>query len=129
MMTALTKIKKQDTAKAQQYFQAKNEFTTGPMELSHMLDEGEESINVVDVRGKEDYDKSHIPGSMNLPRDQWDSEKGLAKDKTNILVCYSQQCHLASKAAEQFSSKGYPVMEMEGGFKTWKESKLETEKT
>lgn len=128
-MATLTKIKKSDPAKAHDYFHAKNEFTTGPMELSHMLKEGEESIHAVDVRAKEDYDKEHIPGSVNLPRDQWETGKGLAKDKTNILLCYSQQCHLAAKAAEKFSAKGYSVMEMDGGFKAWKDYGLETEKS
>ena len=128
-MTTLTKTRKPDAGKAHQYFHAKNEFTTGPMELSHRLKEEAENINVVDVRAKEDYDKEHIPGSVNLPRDQWDAEKGLAKDKANILLCYSQQCHLASKAGEKFSAKGYSVMEMEGGFKAWKDYGLETQKS
>ncbi len=39
-MTTLTKTRKPDAGKANQYFHAKNEFTTGPMELSHMIFQG-----------------------------------------------------------------------------------------
>jgi hypothetical protein len=38
------------------------------------------------------------------------------KDKLNVLYCYSGVCHLATSAAVEFAEKGYPVMEMEGGF-------------
>ena len=126
-MSTLTKTKKPDPVRAHQFFRDKNEFTTGPMEVAHMLQEEPENIIVVDVRYKEDYDEEHIPRSVNLPPDLWDTESGLLKDKTNVLVCYTQQCHLASKAAEKFSAKGFPVMEMEGGFQAWKDSDLEVE--
>jgi rhodanese-related sulfurtransferase len=53
---------------------------------------------------------------------------GLRKDKTNVLYCYSQVCHLAATAAVEFSGKGYPVMELEGGFRAWKDHEMDIEK-
>jgi rhodanese-related sulfurtransferase len=115
-----------NTQKANEYFEAKMAFTTGPVELERMMKQGQ--VNVVDVRAAEDYAQGHIPGAVNLPKDQWHTLEGLRKDKTNVIYCYSQVCHLAAAAALEFASKGYPVMELEGGFRTWKEHEMDIEK-
>jgi rhodanese-related sulfurtransferase len=114
-----------DPQKARAYFENKIAFTTGPVELAHMLKSGD--INVVDVREAEDYEEGHVPGAINLPSDTWDKARGLAKDKTNVIYCYSQQCHLAAHACAIFAGKGFPVMELEGGFKAWEEHELDIE--
>ena len=114
-----------DPQKARAYFENKVAFTTGPMELSHMLESG--NVNVVDVREAEDYEKGHVPGAISLPKGTWDNPKGLAKDKTNVVYCYSQQCHLAAHACIAFAAKGFPVMELEGGFKSWEQHELDVE--
>jgi len=41
--------------------------------------------------------------------------------------CYSAVCHLAARAAVEFASKGYLVMEMDGDFEAWKDSEQEIE--
>ena len=118
------KSKLNDPAKASEYFRAKVEFTTGPVELSHMLEQRNRNINIVDVRASDDYAKGHIPGAISLPSDKWMTFQGLQKDKLNILYCYTQQCHLAATAAAEFAAHGYPVMEMEGGFEAWNAHEL-----
>ena len=85
-------------------------------------------MNVVDVRAAEDYAEGHIPGAVNLPKDQWHSFTGLRKDKINVLYCYSQVCHLAATAAVQFAEKGYPMMELDGGWRWWKDDGFDVEK-
>lgn len=121
-----TQVKIQDPAKAKEYFEAKMAFTTGPIELERAIQSGE--VNVVDVRASEDYAEGHIPGAVNLPKDRWQTLEGLRKDKVNVLYCYSQVCHLAAAAAVEFSGKGYPVMELEGGIRAWKDHELDIEK-
>jgi rhodanese-related sulfurtransferase len=118
----------QDPAKARAYFESKLAFTTGPMELDQMIRSGENNITVVDVREAEDFAKDHVPGAINLPKEKWESLQGLQKNKTNIVYCYTQTCHLAAKACQFFASKGYPVMEVEGGFKAWKDYDLDIER-
>jgi rhodanese-related sulfurtransferase len=110
-----TPVMTNDPAKAKEFFEAKMAFTTGPVELERMMKNKE--VNVVDVRAAEDYAEGHIPGAVNLPKDQWHSLKGLRKDKINVLYCYSQVCHLAATAAVQFAEKGYPMMELDGGWR------------
>jgi rhodanese-related sulfurtransferase len=124
IMQTITPI--QDAQKARAYFENKVAFTTGPIELSRQLES--RTFNVVDVRQAEDYEKGHIPGAVNLPKDSWENAaRSLSRDKTNVVYCYSQQCHLAANACVAFASKGYPVMELEGGFETWKENELRVE--
>ena len=115
-----------DPAKAKEFFEDKMTFTTGSVELERMMKNNE--VNVVDVRAAEDYAQGHIPGAVNFPKDQWQSLKGLRKDKTNVLYCYSIVCHLAAKAAVKFAGHGYPVMELDGGWRWWKEDGFDTEK-
>jgi len=83
------KVNLNDPSKASEYFKARMEFTTGPVELSHMLEQRNENINVVDVRASDDYTKGHVPRAISLPQDQWTTFKGLRKDKLNILYCYT----------------------------------------
>ena len=111
---------------AKKYFKDKICFTTGPAEVKSFRDRGED-FTLIDVREAEDFAKGHPPGALSLPRDQWDTYAGLQKDKVNILLCYSEVCHLAAKAALKFATKGYPVMEMDGGFKAWEEMKMPVE--
>jgi len=119
-------LTRNDPRQARQYFADKLAFTTGPVELARNLKQGGE-LTVIDVREAQDYKKGHIPGALNLPHDKWHTYEGLHQEKLNVLYCYSQVCHLAAKAAVEFASKGYPVMEMDGGFQAWKEHDLEIE--
>jgi rhodanese-related sulfurtransferase len=116
-----------DAAKARQFFQNKVSFTTGPVELSHLLKSDSDQVTVIDVREAEDYAKGHIPGAINLPSGKWESGNGLSKDKNNMVYCYTHVCHLAANACVVFASRGFPVMEMDGGFEAWKENDLEIE--
>jgi rhodanese-related sulfurtransferase len=116
---------KNDPKDALRYFTDKMSFTTGPVELSRKLQDT--GIVVVDVRAAKDYEEGHIPGSINLPKDRWSGISGLAKDKLYVLVCYSHVCHLAATAAIELARAGLSVMEMDGGFKSWKDHKLPTE--
>ena len=60
------------TKKALEFFEAKMEFTTGPVELKDMMGK-DENINIIDVRLPEDFAKGHIPGALNLSKNNWDS--------------------------------------------------------
>jgi rhodanese-related sulfurtransferase len=107
-----------DFSAAATHFAAKLGFTTGPHEVTGMIDR-KDDIVLVDLRLPADYRKAHVPGAVNLPKGKWHDPKGLSKDKLNVLYCYNQTCHMAAEAAVQLVAQGYPVVEMEGGFATW----------
>lgn len=117
----------QDPARARAYFENKLAFTTGPVELDRMIKSGNNHFTIVDVRAAEDYAKGHIPGALNLPEGTWEHPDGLSKDKTNIVYCYTIVCHLAAKACVALARQGFPVMELDGAFETWKEYQLDIE--
>lgn len=121
---SMSTVPKPNPREAEKYFEAKLAFTTGPIELSHWLEEGA-PIQVIDVRAAEDFAKGHIPGAINLPQDQWSTARGLSKEKTNVIYCYSQTCHLAASAAAEFAKRGFSVVELEGGLNTWQRAELE----
>ena len=114
---------KGNAAKAKQFFADKMAFTTGPVEISHRI-EKKEDVVIIDVREPKDFNKGHVPGAINLPQEKWGPLAGLRRDTMNIIYCYAQNCHMGAHAAIQFAAKGYSVMEMDGGFESWKENGL-----
>ena len=112
--------------KAKSFFESRLEFVRGPFELKHMIEEGEK-LNIIDVRSPEDYAKEHIPGAVNLPHDKWSTFKGLSKDRTNVVYCYTVVCQIATKAAKYFAEHDFPVIELQGGMEYWKKSNFPLE--
>ena len=123
----MNNIQLPDPYGAREYFVRKTRYSTGPVELQKAIDAGED-LNIVDVREAEDYQKGHVPGSVNLPKSRWSSRDGLREDIPNVLLCYSALCHLAATAGAEFATAGFPVLEMDGGFEAWKDHELPIEK-
>jgi rhodanese-related sulfurtransferase len=123
----MTKTFKSNAAKAKQFFADKMAFTTGPVEISHRIQKKDDVV-IMDVRAAKDFKKGHVPGAINLSQEKWGTLAGLRRDTMNIIYCYSQDCHMGAHAAMQFASKGYSVMEMDGGFEAWKENSLKIAK-
>jgi rhodanese-related sulfurtransferase len=123
----MTNSRSHDPARARAWFEDKLAFTTGPVELDRML-KANEDIIVVDVREAADFAKGHVPGALSLPKDRWDSLAGMSRDKTYVFYCYTQTCHLAAEACAKYASRGYPVMELEGGFAAWNAADLDVER-
>jgi rhodanese-related sulfurtransferase len=125
MQTTNNRLHAPEDAKA--YFEDKLAFSTGPVELDKWIKSGEDNLIVVDVRAAADFAKGHIPGAIHIPCDQWDHPRALSRDKTSVVYCYTQQCHLAANACVRFAAAGYPVMELEGGFAAWSAAELDVE--
>jgi 3-mercaptopyruvate sulfurtransferase SseA len=105
-----TQVTINDPAKAKEYFEARIAFTTGPVELERMMKNNE--VNVVDVRAAEDYAEGHIPGAINLPKDQWQTLRGLRKDKMHERTVLSSRCNGGSR----LSCHG-----IDGGWRWWQD--------
>ena len=123
----MTKAYKSNAAKAKQVFADKMAFTTGPVATNDQIEKGED-VAIIDVRASKDFKRGHIPGAISLPQEKWSGMAGLRRNTMNIIYCYSQTCHLGANAAMQFAAKGYSVMEMDGGFASWKEQGLKIAK-
>ena len=111
---------RRNSQEAQNYFEKILAFTLGPLELKTLMEENE--VTLLDVRRAEDYEISHIPGAVSIPKDEIaDNIDKLSKDNITVVYCYNQQCHLGAKAALILADYGYPVMLLDGGFQVWKE--------
>lgn len=109
-----------NTEKAQCFFSKILAFTLGPIELKNLLDENK--VKLVDVRRAEDYEIAHIPGAISIPKDELaDNTEKLSKDEITVIYSYNQQCNLGAQACLILAEYDYPVMLLEGGFKTWTE--------
>ena len=107
-----------NTQKAAKYFAKKLAYTLGPVELTQMLEE--KKVKLIDVRSKEAFLEGHIPDAISIPKDELHERyHELSKQDVHVVYCYNQQCHLAASAAFNLASAGYPVMELDGGIKTW----------
>lgn len=109
-----------DAENARCFFSKILAFTIGPVELKELLEENK--VKLVDVRRSEDYQVAHIPGALSIPKEELaDNTMQLSKDEITVVYCYNQQCHLGAEACLILAEYGYPVMLLEGGFKTWTE--------
>ncbi|HEX6929262.1 MAG TPA: rhodanese-like domain-containing protein [Gammaproteobacteria bacterium] len=120
-----------DLDRANAFFRARTAFTTGVHELEVLIGSGKDadSRQVVDVRYPADFAEAHVPGAINLPKGKWQQAKGLNKDATLYLYCYTQTCHLAAEAAVELTAQGYRVVEVEGGWEAWVKNGYAVEKT
>lgn len=123
-----TKTMLPNPTEAKAFFEDKLQFTMGPVDLDRMMKEEPGELVIIDVRAAEDYRDGHVPGAINLPKEKWSTAAGLRKNTRNVVYCYSQTCHLAAQACLDFAEKGYPVIELEGGFETWREKDFPIER-
>jgi rhodanese-related sulfurtransferase len=86
-----------------------------------------EQRDVVDVRAADDYAEGHIPGAVNLPKDQWQSLKGLRRISRTCCTALPLSA-ISQRPGRCNSPQGYPVMELDGGWRWWKEEGFQIEK-
>ena len=96
-----------------------------PDEAAEMM-ATESGYVIVDVRGKEEYDKGHIPGAINVPIDslKQDIRNNEAipelADKKKVYLIYCRSGRRSNEAAKLLSSFGYKHIYEFGGIIDWK---------
>lgn len=116
-------------AQLKRYFEAKLAAELGPHNVKRMLDAGDRSFVLLDVRTPEGYRAGHLPGAINIPFEELPSRlKELPTHKAIISYCWDATCILCTKAAYVLASKGFKAREMLGGFETWEQAGFPVEK-
>ncbi len=111
-----------DTDRAKRFFENFLAYTTTPYSLNELMKKDTNSFNLVDVRAYEDYIAGHIPFAIHIPPDKiTQNVHMLDKEKPTIVYCYEQNCHLAKTSCMVFLENYIPTIELEGGFKSWKD--------
>lgn len=80
-------------------------------------------FTLVNVLSQEDFNREHIPGSMNIPIGQESQFEQLFDNSKEIYVyCASRDCPASRKVADELSRRGFRhVAAFEGGMKEWKQ--------
>lgn len=87
------------------------------------------SVTVIDVRPKEEYQQGHIPGAQSLPLEELQSQLDkLPNDREIIAYCRGSLCTLDEKALQLLKNKGYQVSKFTKGFPEWQAKGLAIEK-
>ncbi len=90
----------------------------------------DETIQLVDVRTKEEFITRHLKGAQNICVTDNDFNDKIKKlDKSKPVYVYCKVGGRSADAAKKLKKMGFTkVYDMEGGILLWDEKKLETEK-
>lgn len=98
--------------------------TISTADLRNLKDRGE-PITMINTLPEEAFAESHIPDSINIPRDQADFAEKVeqtvgGKSQPIVVYCASRDCPSSTKAAKELESQGFTnVSDYEGGAKAW----------
>ncbi len=101
--------------------------TISTQELLDKMERNENGI-LVNTLARDQFQKAHIPNSLNIPEQQPDfasqvEQAAGSKDQTIVVYCASEDCHSSEQAARKLEEAGFSnVYDYEGGSKSWSES-------
>ena len=76
-----------------------------------------DTVRVLDVRGKNQYDAGHVPGAVSLPHAEIDADALEALgDRLLVVYCWGPGCNAAQHAGARIGALGRQVKEMLGGW-------------
>ena len=91
-----------------------------PAEAKDLVDAG---AQLVDVRGDEEFEAGHIPGSRHIPLVEVQSESsGLDREQPVVLYCRSGD--RSGMAADAFAASGWDAHSIAGGLLAWADDGL-----
>ena len=100
-----------------------------PRDVHELLDHRNGEV-IVDVREQTEFEESHIPGAVHVPRGYLEQRiEGAAKDKDQRVVLYCQSGNRSALAAKTLQEElGYENVEsMTGGITLWKDRGYDVE--
>jgi molybdopterin/thiamine biosynthesis adenylyltransferase/rhodanese-related sulfurtransferase len=98
-----------------------------PQAVFDLLDSGDESAVVIDVREQQEWDESHIGGARHVPRGHLETRiEGAAPDRSQRVILYCASGNRSAlAAATMLDQLGYENVEnMTGGITLWKQRQL-----
>ena len=109
-----------EAVKAMEEYLAFVDYGGGAISSEQIPKEDWKRFYVIDARNKEQFDKEHIPGAMNL---EWrlvlEKRASIPKDKPVLIYCNSGS--LSAQAGFALRVAGYEnVRIIQGGFAEWK---------
>lgn len=78
-----------------------------------------DKVNIIDLRGIESYNNSHIEGSKNIEFNKLLISPNLYLDKNLIYYVYCQKGKKSLKLCEILGKQGYRLVNINGGYEAW----------
>ncbi|QDV19595.1 molybdopterin biosynthesis protein MoeB [Gimesia panareensis] len=101
--------------------------TISTTELRGKMQRNEKGI-LVNTLTQDEFEKAHIPNSLNIPEQQDDfvsqvEQAAGSKELPVIVYCASQECGSSEQAAQKLEQAGFSnVYDYEGGANSWSEA-------
>ena len=87
-------------------------------QVEELLHDGNQSLNIIDVREDDEVATGMIPTAKHIPLGQVESRMNeLEKGKEYIMVCRSGG--RSGQAAQFLENQGFDVINMTGGMMSW----------
>ena len=101
-----------------QFYKAKLQYEIDPWDLNEALGRGDK-ILLVDTRSPDAYERSHIPGAVNIPHRTMSTTTTAHLDKEALVVTYCDgiRCNGSTKGALNMVQLGFRVKELIGGLR------------
>ena len=77
------------------------------------------NINIIDIRSIEKYNDNHIYGAKNIPANKLILNPDKYLMKLDKYYIYCQKGIQSKKICLMLKSKGYNVVNVEGGYEAW----------
>ncbi len=121
MKSAVTQVPAAPPTDALAHFEAIMAFETDCWDTHESLKADNPDFVVLDVRSPAMYEKSHVPGAINLPHGKIIRSKMSAwnEDTVFVVYCAGPHCNGAAKAAIRLAGLGRPVKLLAGGMTGW----------
>ena len=126
-MSHVTAIPAADSATALAHFQSTLQFETDCWDTHAALQSGAPGFVLLDVRSPTLFEKSHVPGAINLPHAKIIESKMREYSKSTRFVtyCAGPHCNGAAHGAARLARLGYAVKLMTGGITGWMDEGFE----
>ena len=93
---------------------------SSPFHLKTRLDWGEPALTILDVRSREEFNKSRIKGAISMPLDEL-MEQPLGLELERDIYIYGETHEEVAEALEKLKAAGYVnVSELNGGLTAWR---------
>ena len=76
-------------------------------ELKQLIENEKQNIKIIDVRSREEYDESHIPGAINIALLEIESANKLFDKSDSIITACGKGGGRSTQAAEKLQELGF----------------------
>lgn len=121
MSSVVSRIAAAPSQEALAHFEALLHFETDCWDVHHAITNDRKDFVLLDVRGKEAFERGHIESAVNLmhTRINEQSLSDYPSDTLFVVYCAGPHCNATEKAAIRLAKLSRPVKKMIGGVTGW----------